>query len=106
MNRATMNEWVYGVAFGFVLGTTAAYAAGSAGQERVAPAPVQLAQSAPPQSKGTPLADESRAAFPPQQAGVRRAAAEGSTALRRYVTRTRMIYNYSYWDFAKYLPAE
>jgi hypothetical protein len=45
-------------------------------------------------------------AFPPQQAGVRRAATEGPTSLRRYVTRTQAIYGYSYRDFSKYLPPE
>jgi hypothetical protein len=36
----------------------------------------------------------------PGEAGVRRAAAQGPEALRRYIWRTRMIYNYYYWDFA------
>ena len=39
--------------------------------------------------------------FDPLQAGVRRAAAQGPEALRRYIWRTRMIYNYYYWDFAR-----
>jgi len=34
------------------------------------------------------------------QRGVRKAAAESPEALRRYVWRTRMIYNFSYKDFA------
>ena len=33
--------------------------------------------------------------------GVRDAAAQGSEALRRYVHRTRMIYNYYFWDFVQ-----
>ena len=41
------------------------------------------------------------ASFPSSEAGVRRAAAEGAEPLRRYVQRTRMIYNYYYWNFAK-----
>jgi len=45
-------------------------------------------------------------AVPPMQAGVRRAAAEGKPQLRRYIARTQAIYDYNYWDFAKYLPAE
>ena len=40
-------------------------------------------------------------AYPPSEAGVRRAAAQGPEALRRYIWRTRMIYNYYYWDFAR-----
>ena len=39
--------------------------------------------------------------YPAIQAGVRRAAAEGPVALRRYCFRTRMIYNFYYWDFVK-----
>jgi len=36
-----------------------------------------------------------------EQPGVRRAAAEGPEALRRYIWRTRMVYNYYFWDFVK-----
>ena len=39
--------------------------------------------------------------FPSSETGVRKAAAEGPESLRRYVQRTRMIYNYFYWNFAK-----
>jgi hypothetical protein len=38
--------------------------------------------------------------FPSYQAGVRAAAAQGPEALRRYIWRTRMIYNFYYEDFA------
>jgi hypothetical protein len=37
--------------------------------------------------------------YPAIQAGVRRAAAEGPEALRRYCFRTRMIYNFYFWNF-------
>ena len=40
------------------------------------------------------------AAYPAYQRGVRKAADEGSEALRRYIWRTRMIYNFYYPDFA------
>ena len=39
--------------------------------------------------------------YPANEAGVRRAAAEGPEALRRYIWRTRMVYNYYFWDFVK-----
>ena len=39
--------------------------------------------------------------YPANEAGVRRAAAEGPEALRRYVWRTRMVYNCYFWDFVK-----
>ena len=38
---------------------------------------------------------------PANEAGIRRAVAEGPDALRRYIWRTRMIYNYYFWDFVK-----
>jgi len=38
--------------------------------------------------------------FPAYQAGVRAAAAQGPDALRRYIWRTRMVYNFYYADFA------
>lgn len=38
-------------------------------------------------------------AVPSHLRGVRRAAAEGPDALRRYIWRTRMIYDFYYYDF-------
>jgi hypothetical protein len=38
--------------------------------------------------------------YPAYQRGVRQAADEGNEALRRYVWRTRMIYDFYYYDFA------
>jgi len=39
--------------------------------------------------------------YPAFEAGVRRAADEGPDALRHYIERTRTIYGFYYWDFAK-----
>jgi hypothetical protein len=39
--------------------------------------------------------------YPSSEAGLRRAAAQGPVALHLYIYRTRMIYNYYFWDFAK-----
>ena len=72
--------------------------------------PVALPTSTPQDS--IVVADSSQTAAPTQgsttprtypaiETGVRRAAAEGPEALRRYIWRTRMIYNYYFWDFAK-----
>lgn len=44
--------------------------------------------------------------YNPIERGVRNAAMQGPTALRRYVQRTETIYHFSYWDFAKLLPKE
>lgn len=39
--------------------------------------------------------------YRPMEAEAHRVAAQGPEALRRYVWRTRMIYNYYFWDFVK-----
>jgi len=57
--------------------------------------PVLLAQA----TTSRPAASASQA-FPAHEAGVRAAAAKGPEALRQYTNRTRMIYNFYYWDFA------
>jgi len=44
---------------------------------------------------------ESGKVYPAFEAGVRHAADEGPDALRHYIERTRMIYGFYYWDFAK-----
>jgi hypothetical protein len=62
-------------------------------------APVVVAQLGASQAR-TPAAVPMTDAFPAYQRGVRQAAAEGNEALRRYVWRTRMIYNFYYHDFA------
>ena len=63
-------------------------------------APIVVAQA----SKGAPAGVASNVAmpdaFPAYQRGVRQAAAESNEALRRYIWRTRMIYNFYYDDFA------
>lgn len=62
--------------------------------------PIVLAQTQAPVASWrlTTVVDEQ--AYPAYQAGVRRAAAEGPDALRRYVWRTRMIYNFYFNNFA------
>jgi len=57
---------------------------------------IMLAQAAP---SPTAMPADPAAGYPAIQAGVRRAAAEGPDALRRYVWRTRMIYNFYIVDF-------
>ena len=75
-------------------------AAGAEGDKASAqPAPVVVAQAG--QSallRDSPVVVPQ--AFRPSERGVREAAAESNEALRRYVWRTRMIYNYYYKDFA------
>ena len=61
-------------------------------------APIVLAQATPSSPMARPP-QPSTYTYPPLEAGVRRAAAEGPEALRRYIYRTRMIYNWYYPDF-------
>ena len=63
------------------------------------PAPVVVAQAGPTATlPGRPLV--ASRAFRPLERGVREAAAESNEALRRYIWRTRMIYDFYYNDFA------
>lgn len=77
----------------------AAAAAAETDNASTQPAPVVVAQASPTATlPGRPLV--ASRAFRPLERGVREAAAESNEALRRYVWRTRMIYNYYYNDFA------
>jgi hypothetical protein len=58
---------------------------------------VAQALPAPGARSAVPIANP----YPAYQRGVRMAAAEGPEALRRYIWRTRMIYNFYYFDFAR-----
>lgn len=73
------------------------YAAPDAPTAANAPEPMVLAQLAP---MGRPADAATAMSFPAGEAGVRKAAAEGNETLRRYVWRTRMIYNYYFPEFA------
>jgi hypothetical protein len=73
------------------LGTATASEVTSRTTNSNAEAPIVVAQAAPAPARPAvqPAPD-----YPPLQAGVRRAAAEGPDALRQYIWRTRMIYAY------------
>ena len=82
-----------------VIVPAAAVAAAETDNASTQPAPVVVAQASPTATlPGRPLV--ASRAFRPLERGVREAAAESNEALRRYVWRTRMIYNYYYNDFA------
>lgn len=96
-----------------VLGVSAVFFAtvSSAGEapkpEATTNAPIVVAASGvSAATASTSVAARADAAFPPAEKGVRNAAAQGPTALRRYVHRTEPIYHYSYRDFARLLPQE
>jgi hypothetical protein len=78
----------------------AALTAGAAfaSETPAAPETLVVAQATAPASRGA--MPTSAADYPSIQAGVRAAAAQGPEALRRYVWRTRMIYNFRFVDFA------
>jgi hypothetical protein len=64
-----------------------------------ADAPVVMAQASAP-SVTAPEAAPGAEQYPSYKRGVRKAATESPEALRRYIWRTRMIYNFWYNDFA------
>ena len=82
----------------FALAATIASAGAPEAPQSTPSGPLVLADASAPSATARAAASDRR--YPPGEAGVRRAAAQGSEALRRYIWRTRMIYNYYYWDFA------
>lgn len=62
--------------------------------------PIVVAQNSAA-TPGSPRLVVRDGAFPAYQRGVREAAREGPEALRRYIWRTRMIYDYYFPDFVE-----
>jgi hypothetical protein len=79
-----------------------AAAAGNAGAttSHDASTPLVLAQASAPGAAADRVAVPVRV-YPAYQRGVREAAAQGPEALRRYIWRTRMIYNFYFPDFVQ-----
>ena len=104
MNSRSMRFTLFGgtvialVAFAFpvVAATPERDAADASAHAR----PIVIAQVAPRSVTPGPPDVEPDAMFPAYQRGVRDAAAQGNEALRRYIWRTRMIYDFYYPDFA------
>ena len=78
--------------------SSAAWAAASADQGK--DAPPQIVATASSSNAGVQQPALQGNALPAHERGVRRAAAESNEALRRYIWRTRMIYDFYYSDFA------
>ena len=99
-------DWYTQLSF-HTLGASLALAASTAladvpaSQPPVPEAPVQLALAN--NTEAMPAASGSTAPliYPSSEAGLRRALEQGPLALHLYIYRTRMIYNYYIWDFAK-----
>ncbi len=88
----------------YALGAALALAASTAFADASAPVPEPSVNVALADSPGTMSEARDSTApyiYPASEAGIRRAAAQGPLALHLYVYRTRMIYNYYIWDFAK-----
>lgn len=85
-----------GAAIALTLVTSAALATEAVSPEADA-APIVVAQVSPPVVPAATLAGSED---PVHLRGVRKAATENPEALRRYIWRTRMIYNHWYNDFA------
>ncbi|HSQ82862.1 MAG TPA: hypothetical protein VLU54_17320 [Casimicrobiaceae bacterium] len=106
-SNQTIRRFAYALSATLALGSAAAWAADAVKPDVAEPEAITLAQEVGSlttmEVRGTasePLG------FNPIERGVRKAAAEGPTTLRRYVQRTEPIYHFSYWDFAKLLPRE
>jgi hypothetical protein len=82
----------------FALAATIASAGAPEAPQSTPSGPLVLADASAPSATARAPASDRR--YRPGEAGVRRAAAQGPEALRRYIWRTRMIYNSYYWDFA------
>jgi hypothetical protein len=96
-----MKPSCYALGAALALAATPALANLLAPQTSVPQTSVQLAIADNTEAvAGAPISIMPRS-YPPSEAGVRRAAAQGPEALRRYIWRTRMIYNYYFWNFVK-----
>ncbi len=96
----SMKRSCHALAGALALAATAAFANPLA-QPSVPQTSVQLALADSTKTAAQVSGSTMPRSFPPSEAGVRRAAAQGPEALRRYIWRTRMVYNYYFWDFVK-----
>jgi hypothetical protein len=79
--------------------TTTALANASAPQPSVPETSVKLAVADSTETVAQVPDSTTPRSYPSSEAGVRWAAAQGPEELRRYIWRTRMIYNYYFWNF-------
>ena len=80
----------------YALGAALALAASTALADTAAPQ-----QPIPEATNLTALHSTTPFIYPSSEAGLRRAVEQGPVALHLYIHRTRMIYNYYFWDFVE-----
>ena len=96
-----MHSSCYALGAALTLATTTALADASAPQLPVGETPVQLAVANETESMRAARNSTTPHIYASSEAGLRRAVAQGPDALRHYIFRTRTIYHYYFWDFAK-----
>lgn len=108
-SNQTSKRFRYALSAALAVGSAAAWATDAVKPDAAKPdaAPIVLAQGAEPRT-AMGVRDPAREVlgFDPIEHGVRIAATQGATALRRYVQRTEPIYHFSYRDFARLLSKE
>ena len=96
-----MKPSCYALGAALALAATAAFANPLASQTSVLQTSVKLAVADSTETVAQVPGSTTPRSYPSSEAGVRWAAAQGPEELRRYIWRTRMIYNYYFWDFVK-----
>ena len=91
----------YALGAALALAAATAFADASAPQLSVPETTVKLAIADNTGTVPTASGSTMPLVYSSSEAGLRRAAAQGPVALHLYIYRTRMIYNYYIWDFAK-----
>jgi hypothetical protein len=91
----------YALGAALALAATVAIANPSASQSSVPQTSVKLAIADSTQSVAQVPGSTTPRSYPSSEAGVHRAAEQGPESLRRYIWRTRMIYNYYFRNFVK-----
>ena len=91
----------YALGAAVALAATTAFANPLASQTSVPQTSVKLAVADSTETVAQLPGSTTPRSYPSSEAGVRRAAAQGPEELRRYIWRTRMIYNYYFWNFVK-----
>jgi hypothetical protein len=100
LDRYMQRSW-HALAGVLALAATAALANPVASQDSIPQDSTRPALADSGQTGVQAVGSASPRSYPANEAGVRRAAAQGPEALRRYIWRTRMVYNYYFWNFVK-----